>query len=175
MKGLILYPFYVVASLVVTILAYVLSPILPAFAKDGYLPGWLSWFQTPDNSLYGDNGWQRIHRINDYTSYAAQSAWIRRNPGQGFDMLLRAKIDLSAPVKVYGDLRVSDGWTPKGGVLLVTGSGYFHLTIIVPIGNEKCLLSSHGWRLRGIAEGYPSEMCKQFVFTPLRVGMFKGA
>jgi len=46
------------------------------------LPKWLSWFQTPDNSLYGDKGWQTIHYPN-YKSYLGKVLWLVRNSAYG--------------------------------------------------------------------------------------------
>ena len=43
------------ASLCMAVIGRILSPILPFFVEDdGYLPDWLSWFQTPDNPADGD-------------------------------------------------------------------------------------------------------------------------
>lgn len=62
---------YLVVGELFGLLAWVVAPILPMFAtmQDGWsdnshyraveprLPWWLGWFMTPDNSLWGDNGW----------------------------------------------------------------------------------------------------------------------
>ena len=38
-------------SLFMAVLGRVLAPVLPFFVQDdGYLPRWLWWFQTPDNT-----------------------------------------------------------------------------------------------------------------------------
>jgi hypothetical protein len=60
-------------NLIVTLLNIILSPVLPVFATEQEgrldnnsrwgmgprLPKWLSWFQTPDNSLDGDATFER--------------------------------------------------------------------------------------------------------------------
>lgn len=48
-------------SLFMAVFARLLCPVLPLFANDeGYLPSWLWWFQTPFDSLDGDQGsWER--------------------------------------------------------------------------------------------------------------------
>ena len=60
--------FYLLALVVMTIVAWIVTPILPAFAKprlgpidnnhgqavEPRLPLWLAWFDTPDNSLLGE-------------------------------------------------------------------------------------------------------------------------
>lgn len=89
---LLLLPFYLLA----TIVALILSPILPIFAEyrlgksdnsskllvEPRLPNWLNWFMTQDNSLWGDSGWRTIHCQN-WNSYAGMVKWLLRNPGQG--------------------------------------------------------------------------------------------
>ena len=65
-------------SFVMAVVGRLLAPILPFFAKsDGYLPSWLSWFQTPDNPLDGDKGhWER---------WPGTSAWPPTDDGlRGF-------------------------------------------------------------------------------------------
>ena len=52
---MILALIYLPINLLFTALAWLVSPALPAFAsEDGWLPKWLWWFQTPDNSIDGD-------------------------------------------------------------------------------------------------------------------------
>ena len=42
-------------SLFMAVVGRLLAPVLPFFVQeDGYLPSWLSWFQTPDNPADGD-------------------------------------------------------------------------------------------------------------------------
>src|SRR5579859_1566097 len=79
----IIYPFFTIASLLFTLLTYVLSPILPAFMdKQGNLPKWLSWFQTFDNTLLAGRqpafGWTG-------SDYKIAMEWLCRNPGYTFD------------------------------------------------------------------------------------------
>ena len=47
-----------------TLLGMLLAPILPLFAThEAKLPKWLSWFDTYDNTLDGDEGWQKEHLL----------------------------------------------------------------------------------------------------------------
>lgn len=56
------YLVYLVADLAMEVIAVPAAFVLPFFAnKEGWLPRWLWWFQTPDNSLNGDQGWQTQH------------------------------------------------------------------------------------------------------------------
>lgn len=170
MINYITYPFKAIASILVTVVALIVAPVLPLFARDGLLPNWLKWFQTPDNSLYGDWGWKTEHHPEDYKTHMSMTKWLWRNPAQGFDQLLKANITLLEEYNVLGNIKVQET-QGIGGVLFIHGAGYFHLYIIIPLG-KKCIHSEFGWRLRGIVEGYPSEICKQFVFTPFRVFKF---
>lgn len=90
------YLAYLLINFSVDVFATLIAPILPLFAKPSLgqsnngietlveprLPSWLSWFMTPDNSLYGDKGWQTIHYPN-YKSYTGQWLWLVRNNAHG--------------------------------------------------------------------------------------------
>ena len=66
-------------SIPLTVLALILAPVLPLFANsDGWLPKWLWWFQTPDNSLDGDQGWITEHWLPG--SSASDIPVMRRRP-----------------------------------------------------------------------------------------------
>lgn len=75
------------------IICVIVTPFLPAFAtKDGKLPKWLKWFDTPDNSLDGDSGWKEKHSLwvkvlPEWTqTYVARVFWLYRNPLYGFSI-----------------------------------------------------------------------------------------
>ena len=75
-------------------MVWLITPILPLFAvwKTGWcnnnlyqaeslrLPLWLSWFDTPDNSLFGDQRWEQEHN----GGYWSQVGWLYRNSLYGF-------------------------------------------------------------------------------------------
>ena len=89
------YLTYLVCSLLAQCLAWLITPILPLFREGrwGYsdngnlwmleprLPSWLSWFDTPDNSLLGDARWYREHPKGTYWNMVA---WLYRNSLYGF-------------------------------------------------------------------------------------------
>lgn len=63
------------ASLAFDIFGRLLTPLVVLFAdKDGWLPSWLWWWQTPDNSIDGDAG----HLARWGTSTAPLAAYVRR-------------------------------------------------------------------------------------------------
>ena len=90
------------------VMAYLITPLLPFFATDQWgftdnrnavsheprLPKWLSWFMTPDNSLYGDNNWKASHY---YIRHWSMVAWLYRNSLYGFKWsVLSAPMDKDA-------------------------------------------------------------------------------
>lgn len=82
------------AYLSIQILTYLITPLLPLFAevRDGFLdnknrtgpglrlPLWLSWFDTRDNPLTGDD---KFHAKNP-PSYINMVKWLYRNSLYGF-------------------------------------------------------------------------------------------
>lgn len=77
-KWLLLLPL----SLLTTLAAWVLCPILPLFAdKETHrLPKWAEWASTPYSSLLGDAGHQA--RWRGRPQYLQEVAWIWRNPAR---------------------------------------------------------------------------------------------
>lgn len=168
-----LYPFYAVASLIMTLLAILLSPINALLVnKDGNLPYLLRWFQTPDAPAWGDESFKEVETPNDST-YVRTVKWLVRNPAQGFDMFLSGKQDPDTTYKVFGEF-VNEGSPDhpgKGGALLVVSKKYFHLYIIIPLGGS-CIHSEFGWMLRSSVETKVIRPEVSFVFTPLRFYTF---
>ena len=78
----------ILPSLFMAVFARLLCPVLPLFASDdGWLPSWLWWFQTPFDSLDGDEGsWERNPGTDAWSTYKRRVAWLWRNAGYGFDM-----------------------------------------------------------------------------------------
>lgn len=124
------YFLYLLIYIPFLFLAFTLSPVLILFKQDrlGYcnnntytgveprLPSYLSWFMTPDNSLWGDDGWKNVHCPN-YKSYWGMVKWLYRNPAYGFATSL-----LSMPVTTSGlwqkRLECKFGWqleNPQNG------------------------------------------------------------
>lgn len=78
----------IVPSFFMAVVGRLLAPILPFFVQeDGYLPDWLSWFQTPDNPCDGDAGhWERHPGTDWWSTYKRRVAWFWRNVAYGFDI-----------------------------------------------------------------------------------------
>lgn len=177
----ILYPFFVVLNLAMTVLAYIIAPILPLFATqqvgwcDNHsyqgigprLPNWLTWFQTPDNSLDGDASFLAI---NGY-GYWSQVKWLWRNPAYSVCLKYINTIENSSSVK--GNDSIKDNDNAKAGWVFVRCAGLFQFTWIAPIGFSRCIYLNIGWNIRGTLHTPPSESYQAtFAFSP-RISGFR--
>lgn len=92
---MIRYLCYLAAYLAMLVVALFITPFLPAFAtirvgginNDDHqgaglrLPLWMSWFDTKDNALTGDEAFERNHPNGNYLDMVV---WLYRNPLYGF-------------------------------------------------------------------------------------------
>lgn len=159
-------------NLIMLFAAYLLAPILPLFASDdGWLPNSLAWFQTPDNSLDSDEGWQ-THFTWIKNRYIRRVLWLWRNPAYGFDnTVLSLRIPANSTIEYYGNNYVSDnpltaGWVfrtiTKNEELIIW---QFYTVIPYRFFSLRCIRINLGWKLWGnISVG----QTKQFVcsFNP---------
>ena len=178
-----IYILLVPVSLALTLLAIVIAPILPAFAKDRigpadngsrqevgpWLPSWLSWFQTPDNNLYGD----ATFISHNGKSYWSQVKWLWRNPAYSFGLQY-----LSAPFQTTqsGDPTIRDNDHARAGWLKVHANGLFQIVWIQPVGFQRCLYVNLGWNIRALIDPAvnpkPNPYEATFVFSP-RISGFR--
>ena len=177
----ILYILLVPISLLLTLIAVILAPILPLFAvqklwwcdNHSYqavgpvLP--FNWFQTPDNTLNGDATFQSLNGI----SYWAKVKWLWRNPAYSFALRY-----LNNPyyTQVLGDPTIKDNDNAKEGWCLVHANGLFQFTLVAPIGFSRCVYVNLGWNVRGLVDvnvnPKPQEWQATFVFSP-RISGFR--
>ncbi len=164
-------------SLVITLLALVIAPVMPVFAKDSVgwldngskwgvgprLPKWLSWFQTPDNSLNGDATFERLNP----PSYWSKVKWLWRNPAYAFALKY---IHSPYETTVSGDPTIKDNDNAKKGWCLVHANGLFQFTLVAPIGFSRCVYVNLGWNIRGLVDvnvqPKPDNWEATFVFSP---------
>jgi hypothetical protein len=160
-----------VGSIVVTLLAMILAPVLPAFASptlgpcdnshatrvEPRLPTWLAWFMTPDNSLYGDIGWRTEH-CKHWHAYWGQVQWLWRNPAYGFDKAVAAAhIAPDATLEYSGDPYISNAANGiREGFCRVRitnpdGSQFWNYNRVKRVGN-RVLKLNFGWKLKTYAE-----------------------
>lgn len=148
--------FYSLALAVMSLLAYVITPLLPAFAVQRYgpvdnnhgmavaprLPLWLAWFDTPDNSLLGDAHWQATHD----GGYWSRVAWLYRNSLYGFKWGPLAA-PWSEPRIVHGDPDINYA-TRHFGELSIRMNGYWQWKCVRRIGSsQRCWVLNFGWLL----------------------------
>lgn len=143
-----------VLNLVVTAIAMIIAPVLPAFADDhGILPSWLNWFQTQDNTLDGDDGWKTEHFVG-YPRYLKRILWLWRNPAYGFSQcVLAARLEPSDTLTIYGDPKTSNipghsGWVWRQ-VNDINGLKWFQIYVVwqYPFKPDRCLRLNFGWKL----------------------------
>ncbi len=180
----IIYLLLVPISLILTLAAIILSPILPLFAsqQDGWndnhsywgpgprLPKWLGWFQTPDNSLDGDATFEKING----TGYIAKIKWLVRNPAYAFALRYLTPEYTTA---VSGDKTIKDNDNAKEGWCLVHANNLFQLVYIKRIfSTSRCVYVNLGWNVRGLVDDNvnpkPNPWQATFVFSP-RISGFR--
>ena len=179
----LIYLFLVPVSLVLTLLALILAPIMVLFKieKDWWcdnhayramgpvLPSWLNWFNTPDNTLDGDATFEDLNGIG----YKQKVKWLWRNPAYSFALKY-----ITAPYTtiVNGDPTIKDNDNAKAGWCLVRSNGLFQFRWVKPIGFSRCLYCNFGWNIMGLADPNvnpkPDQWQSTFVFSP-RISGFK--
>lgn len=180
--GLVLYLFFLVADILMELISIPLAFVLPFFAHKAWLPKWLSWFQTPDNSLRGDYGWRTQHWqwrkcLPDlFRIYVGYMGWLLRNRAYGFKWsVLAATVDVKA-ITWTGDPTIKNRDHGKAGVLHVRMHIYWQYKRIWQIFNlQKCVMLNFGWQLDnyisdpGLVDKYPKAL---FMFSP-RITAFR--
>lgn len=179
LKWLCLVP----VMILVTLATYILAPVLPLFAiersgrldnntrfgRGAFLPDWLAWFQTPDNSLDGDEGWRTEHaqwrfKLPQWLAvYIGRVGWLWRNPGYGFG-LVEVWAYESRSFVAAGDSSVSDSPLREGRFYIAT-SRYWQLRYVKRLTATKCLYVNLGWNISGALLSGQSETCS-FAFSP---------
>ena len=173
-----LYLLLVPLSLLLTLLAVLIAPVLPLLAsnQEGWLdnhsswglgprlPTWLSWFQTPDNSLDGDATFQTMFPPGQWWS---QVHWLWRNPCYAFALRYLTPEYITS---VNGDKTIKDNDNAKAGWCLVHANGLFQFTVVAPIGFSRCIYINLGWNVRGLVDDNvqpkPDPYQATFVFSP---------
>ena len=174
--------FLVFVDILSTLLNYPLSFLVVPFAsREGWLPTSLSWFQTPDNSLDGDNGWKTEHvQWLPNGSYLKRVLWLWRNPMYGFAVnVLGAKLTKDDTLTFKGDPFIQPSPVGKTGWVYVeitnaSGTTYWNYNLVYRWGNSnKCARLNFGWKLKYYAEDttrltniQPEDTVAQFVFSP---------
>jgi len=170
-------------SLLLTLVAVLLAPLMPIFAseQDGWLdnhsswskgprlPIWLNWFQTPDNSLDGDATFQVLNP----PSYWSKVKWLWRNPAYAFALRYLVPEYITS---VSGNPSIKDNDDAKSGWCFVKSNGLFQFRWVQPIGFSRCLYCNFGWNIMGLIDKNvnpkPNPYQATFVFSP-RISGFR--
>lgn len=174
------YLFLLICEIPVSLLARILTPILPLFAigKD-HLPSWLSWLDTPDSPIFGDAGF----RAENPDSYWTRVKWLWRNSAYGFSWSVLGATINQTPVVESGDVWVGDNEatsigrkTGLSGTLKISCGDYWEYYRVSQWGNTgKCTRVRIGWKLSGYIQdpkNYPLGSKAQFVFSARPWGGF---
>lgn len=150
-------------SLFMAVLGRVLAPVLPFFVQDdGYLPRWLWWFQTPDNTCDGDRGhWERHPGTGRWATYGRRTAWFWRNVGYGFDIdVLGLKAKDGDTLTFSGVEGVGTNPSKNGYEWRVlrradgTRAGFqLYAVYVWPFWKTRCLRMNFGWKIWNFGEG----------------------
>lgn len=146
----------IVPSLFMAVVGRLLAPVLPFFVRDdGFLPDWLSWFQTPDNPCDGDEAhWERHPGTGTWDTYCRRVAWFWRNVAYGFDIsVLGVEVRSTDSLIFEGDRDVGakpprSGWQWKkivrdGEVVAFQLYGVQQYRVWP----QRCLRVNVGWKL----------------------------
>lgn len=148
MKYLLLAPL----SIAFTLLAILLSPILALLVKsDGYLPDWLSWFQTPDNPAIGDKMFQENQMSWTKSKYLYALFWLCRNPAYGFDHAIGARIPEGFTYTSKGDEATTNAPIHNGWVYRKIDNAW-QFYFVHQWSETKCWKLNFGWKLWGKLE-----------------------
>ena len=187
LKWLLLLP----VMIVVTVATFPLAFILPFFAtmQDGLinngtgfglgprLPKWLNLFQTPDNSLEGDEGWRiehaqwRFKLPKPLCVYVGMVGWLWRNPGYGVGCETMEDFENNLEATYTGNPQVNDSPLVEG-YCLVRARDLFQLVWCKKITETKCLYFVFGWNIKGLIGSEQKTHIATYAFSP-RVSTFK--
>jgi len=172
-------------SLLASAATYIFAPIVALFARQrlGYLengtdygigyflPDYLNLFQTPDNSLDGDEGWRTKHWQWRFklpkllATYVGRVGWLWRNHGYGYGLITLVNSD-STNVAITGNPNV--GVDPLvTGELLIDDGTYFQYRKVKQLSANYALYMNLGWNIKGLYESPKgtTQVCT-FAFSP---------
>jgi hypothetical protein len=138
------------------VFAYIITPLLPLFQQKRYgwidngnqteieprLAPWLAWFDTPDNSLWGDKHWRET---NNYTGYLAQVMWLYRNSLYGFKWTVLA-CKVAGEIQYSGNPNINRN-NGQTGVFKAKYSDYWQVKIVKKLFGDFGIMFNFGWQL----------------------------
>lgn len=158
---MIRYLTYLTGYLFLQAITYLITPFFPLFAvrAEGYvgngklwqegwrLPKWLSWFDTPDNSLDGDKN--HMSKYATYPRYFRHLIWLYRNSLYGFKwsvMAMDVEVDHQ---EINGELKINYKYKRWGKLTIKQPNGAWQWKYLAPISfaPNYCWNLNFGWLL----------------------------
>ncbi|WP_035383992.1 hypothetical protein [Ferriphaselus sp. R-1] len=153
-------------GLMAVVVNVLMSPLIALFiGRDGYLPGWLTWFQTHDNPAIGDKAFQSnqmpwtLVLPGWLARYFLGIGWALRNPAYGYDRWAGFEVKNdnrlyaasgNEGVDIYRDAQgkchVVEGWCLRE-VIIDCDKYYFQFTVLRRWSTSRAWRVSIGWTL----------------------------
>jgi hypothetical protein len=166
---MIRYLAYLLLYIPLQLVTYLITPLLPLFAvkrmgwtdnhsfqtSEPRLPLWISWFDTPDNSLLGDNNWHLEHGV----SYLGKVGWLYRNSLYGFKWsVLAAPSNNKVCLTIEGPTNLNHHTKTCGVMRIKRGDGYWQYKSVRPF-MGRILILNFGWLLDDPSQEKALFMC----------------
>ena len=165
------YTTYLIVSLVMQLVTWVITPMLPLFVvrREGWcnnheyrsvaprLPLWLRWFDTPDNSLLGDTS--HFNKYILYPMYFRYLFWLYRNSLYGFKWTVLAGPH-PAGLLISGDRIALVYHSKKYGIMHLKAGTCWQWKCVKPLW-KWVLVFNFGWLLEDT-----SQERALFIFSP---------
>lgn len=161
-------------TLLLSPLAWLLPPVLALLARDRHglvhngnregveprLPVWLDWFQTPDNSLLGDDGHKA--RWAGWPRYMQMVAWLWRNRLYGLRWsMLSVRVEAGDKAYVTGNMLIKNRTNGVAGHFFLKYGGAWQYKAVYQVWGGMAIQINLGWVLdsffRKIDTGVKSE------------------
>jgi hypothetical protein len=165
------YFLYLILWAIAQPITWIITWLLPLFSemRDGpinnnngtgvepRLKKWLAVFDTPDNSLWGDDSFKAKHPNPTYWS---KVAWLYRNSLYGFKWTV-LDAEITEPRIFEGNPAINYRG-PVYGTLKVKSGKYWQWKKVMPVfGTGYCLVLNFGWLLDDVSKTHAL-----FMFSP---------
>lgn len=152
-RGIVRWSYMAVLSLVVSLLAYPLAPVIAFLSlsnTEGRVPSIFDWWLTDDNSIDGDFGHHERHPGDTKkATWIRRTTWLWRNKGYTFDSRYLAAV-VGPELTTHGNRLVSDRPFVPGWFFEYDENGVwqFYLIAKYPFFKQKCIRIRLGWKIK---------------------------